>query len=97
LTQQYVTSHFLLRRAYVRAHNGGVEKELKDIGHRLRSLREARGWSQAQLARALSDRRGADIDQPQVSHWESGASMRRSTAAFLARFIDEQQTPKQAG
>ena len=67
------------------------------IGERLKSLRSALDWTQLDLARFLTEMRGASVTQAQVSNWESGAHMHRSTAAFLMRAIaDAVKTKKRA-
>lgn len=44
----------------------------KDFGVRLKSLREERGWTQAQLCQILNSRFGSNINNAMLSKWENG-------------------------
>lgn len=51
--------------------------------------RQERGLTQQQLADIIGTYRGSRLDQPQISHWERGAAMSRSTKAVIERALAE--------
>lgn len=61
---------------------------MTSVGNRIRSAREARGWSQARLAAALSQATGRDtVDRHYVSRWERGERTPRYWLPVVARVL----------
>lgn len=63
------------------------------MGDRIRLLREAKGWSQEELAKELT-MRGCKVSRVAVSYWESGASKNIKNRTMLA-LVDALGTTQQ--
>ena len=81
--------------------------ELLDLGRRLRgendragawirAAREARGWTQAELAEALSRVLGRQVTVPEISRWENGGRVPRPSMMLVLRQVLE-MVPARAG
>ncbi len=68
---------------YASSEPGLLCAPMQTIGDRIRVLREAKGWTQDELAKRLTNR-GAKVSGNAISQWERGETKNIKLMTFLA-------------